>query len=196
MSIAKLVFFGALIGSALPTLALADVNLVLNGSFEDGLADWMTFGNTGFSGVTGVFSGVNPEDGSYQAYFGPVGDPGGIKQETSLVSDATVFDVSFYLYNFGGTPNSASVTLGSHTLLSLTNADAFGYTKFSSTDVPAGANPTLTFAFQNNPSYFLLDNVVVTAVTASTPEPAWYGVLAVGLGGLAVALRRRKSSLS
>lgn len=197
MSLSKVLFCSALVVAALPSLALADVNLVTNGGFETGdFTGWTQVGNIDFSGVAGNFSGVDPAEGAFQAFFGPVASTGGIVQ-SPLVSTSTLYNVSFWLYNFGGTPNSYDVSLGGVSLTGkVVDAPAFGYTEFSYTNVAAGPNPTIQFLFQQNPSYFLLDNVVVTAAggTAPTPEPGIYSVLGLGLAGLAFALRRRKSA--
>ena len=63
--------FAAMMG--LPGQASA-ANLIVNGSFETGdFTGWTLSGNTGVTGVTGSFGGVDPEDGSFQAFFGPIG---------------------------------------------------------------------------------------------------------------------------
>jgi hypothetical protein len=188
----RFLFFGAVLGLLVPSFAFANTNLVVNGGFETGdFTGWTQFGNTGFTGVTGNFEGVSPEEGIYQAYFGGVGSTGGISQ--TLTSSSANYTVSFWLYNFGGTPSSATVSLGlGPTLLSLPNPPAFGYTEHTFTNVNAGADPVLTFTFRQDPSYFLLDNVSVVAST-TTPEPGFYWLLALGLSGLAVVGRRRKA---
>src|SRR5271169_2184183 len=119
MSIAKLLFFGALIGSAVPTLALADVNLVTNGSFEtQDFTGWTQFGNTDFTGVdcnNANDFGVSPTNGVCQAFFGPIGTKGGIDQ-APVVSATALYTVSFDMANLGGTPNSFEADLGAVTL--------------------------------------------------------------------------------
>ncbi len=183
---------GAVLAIMLPTSAVAGVNLVQNNSFETGdFNGWTQFGNTGFTGVQGNFSGVNPTDGSYQAYFGPVGSPGGISQ--TLASASGNYDVSFDLYNFGGTPSYFDASLGAKDLINLTSSGAFGYTTYTFDNVAAGIDPTLTFTFEQNPSYFLLDNV---SVSSATPEPGFYAALFIGLAGLLFVRVRSTKRLS
>lgn len=83
--LAPLVRATAFAGAALVCLTgagWASTNLLVNGSFETGdFTGWMQFANTGFTSVTGSFGGIDPEDGSFQAAFGPIGSPGGILQK-------------------------------------------------------------------------------------------------------------------
>ena len=162
-----------------------------NGSFETGdFTGWTQVGNTGFTGVTGNFGGINPEDGSYQAYFGPIGSLGGISQDLATVAGQD-YDISFSLSNFGGTPSEYSVQFGSTVLTDVINPLPFGYTELTFVGTATAAITGLTLSFQQNPSYFLLDNVVVTS---AVPEPSTLisGSMAV-LIGLGCAWRRRKS---
>lgn len=204
MSFARLVFLGAAIGLALPTFAAAE-NLVVNGSFEtQAFTGWTLFGNAietsdpNYMGVyclPGGFGALNPTNGVCDAYFGPFSEPGGVSQ--TLVSSATqTYHVSFDWFNVGGPPNSISVQLGTDTLLSYTDLPptttpgGAPYWNHYSATIPGslvGTDPTLTFTFTQIPSWFVIDNVVV-----STPEPGVYGVLAMGLAGVLIALRRRK----
>jgi hypothetical protein len=191
MAARRLLFLATVFGLLFPSFAFASINLVANGSFETGdFTSWERLPDYSFTGVvSGTFSGISPTDGSFQAYFGTVGDTGGIQQ--ALSSAATSYNVSFDLFNFGGTPSSAaaSLSIGNY-LLSLSDPPAFGYTTYTFQNVAAGVDPTLAFTFRQDPSYFLLDNVSVSA----TPEPGFYGLLALGLSGLGVFVRRRSRS--
>jgi hypothetical protein len=177
-----------LAASAAPSSA----NSIVNGSFETGtLASWTQFGNTGFAGVQGNFGGVNPTDGAFQAFFGPVGSTGGIAQTiATTIGQSYVF--SFDLHNFGGTPSSVAASFGGTTVLSLANPGAFNYTSFLFPVVATGASTAVTFTFRQDPSFFLLDNVSVEAVGAAVPEPASMLLLGSGLAGIAARFRRNR----
>lgn len=202
MSLIKLVFFGVTIALAIPSFALADTNLVANGSFEittspsgGAFTDWTTFGDfelaldgSGVYCLKGGIAGILPSDGVCQGYFGSVGDTDGIEQ-TLASSPTGRYDVSFDVVNIGPPADYFAAQLGTQTLYSYTDIpEQYSYQHYSFKDVAAGPTPTLSFTFQQDPSYILLDNVVVVGA----PEPAWYAVLALGLAGLLIAMFRRK----
>lgn len=125
-------FKNVLIGTAFlvsTTVASAAAQIVTNGGFETGdFAGWTQFGNTGFSGVSGNFSGlVDPFEGAYQAFFGQVGSTGGIFQTLTTTPGAT-YDLNFFLYSFGGNPNSFDVSWNGSSVFSLSDAGQFDYT--------------------------------------------------------------------
>ena len=74
----------AIAGASLLVTAFAlpaQANLLVNGSFETGdFTGWTLTGNTGFTGVQGNFGGVDPEDGNFQSFWGPVGSDGFMSQ--------------------------------------------------------------------------------------------------------------------
>ena len=143
-------------------------NLVTNGSFETGdFTGWTQVGNSNYQGVyTAAYWGVSAPDGAYIANFGAVGSLGGISQNIATVAGGS-YTVSFDLFNFGGTPSEDQVQFGGNTLTDVVNPGSFGWTAFSFVETAASNSTNLTFQFQQNPSYFLLDNVQV-----STPIPA------------------------
>ena len=81
---------------------------VNNGGFETGdFTDWTQFGDTTFNGVCSAGTcpdGETPFAGNFSAFFGPVGDTGGIYQDITTVPGQ--IHVSFQLaLPVGGTPN-------------------------------------------------------------------------------------------
>jgi hypothetical protein len=177
-----------LLAAAVGMSSPASANLLVNGSFESGdFSGWTQIGNTGFTGVTGIFGGVPPEDGNFQAFFGAVNSPGGISQTVATVPGAS-YSLSFWLFNFGGTPSSYEVDFGGSVLTAATDPGPFPYTHYQFNVTAAAALSTVSFSFQQNPSYFLLDNVQL-----NTPEPSTLAIGGVGgLLALAYGVRRRR----
>ena len=174
------------IGLAVGT-AQAAVNLVTNGSFEDGtFSGWTQTGNTGFSGVEcpgAPFAG--PGDGNCDAFFGPVGSIGGITQNLATTIGQRYF-ISFDFQPDGGTPSSFSATFGGTTLISLNNPPASPYQILNFVATATAATTAIAFNFRDDPGFLKLDSVAV-----SLPEPGTMALLAIGMTGL--LLRRRKT---
>jgi len=113
--------------AALSVAYPAKANLVTNGGFETGdFTGWTQGGDTGFDGVRGQFTGINPHSGSFQALLS-VSTGSSISQMLALTV-GTTYTVDFWLANndFGATSFAAS--LGGVTGFSVTNAGPFGYT--------------------------------------------------------------------
>jgi hypothetical protein len=191
----KLFLMGAAVAMLLPTLATADVcgsvpgNLIVNCGFETGdFTGWTLSGNTGFTGVSGNFSGINPNSGNFQAFFGPVGSEGDLSQ-TFATTAGTNYAITFFEAGLGGSPSEFSASFNGTTLLSQNPAPEQAYTEYSFTATATGPTSTLLFTVQNDPSYQLLDDVSVAPTT--TPEPGLYVLLGAGLAGLIEFKRRR-----
>ena len=74
---------------------------------------------------------------------------------------------------------------------------AFDYTQESFSVLASGSSTDIKFTFQNDPDFFHLDDVSVTAAGANVvPEPASMWLLATGLVGMAGLRRRRRSVTS
>lgn len=164
-------------------------NLVVNCGFETGdFSGWSQGGNTGFTGVT---TGIQ-NSGNYAAYMGPVGSDGFLIQDVG--GNGTQYNVSFYLYNEGGTPNDFTVYWnGTDVGPDLVDAGAFGYTLFFGTlsgNMGAFSNQ-LAFGFRHDPAFWFLDDVVVTTAGSSTPEPGSLILFGSGILGLAGVIRRK-----
>lgn len=167
-------------------------NIVLNPGFESGtFSNWTQFGNTSFTTV----DGTNVHTGAFAANFGPTiatGGLGGITQFLPTVT-GTQYVLDFWLENGsggagGGTPNEWKVQWNGATIIDSVNAPAFGYTHMSFSETATGTTTQLSFLFQQDPSFFHLDDVNVDVV----PEPATMAMFGSGL--LALGLWRRRKA--
>jgi len=59
-------------------------------------------------------------------------------------------------------------------------------------NVVGTGSDTIAFSFRNDPSYYNLDNISVSAV-APVPEPATWAMMLVGLGAIGFMARRRQN---
>ena len=177
-------------------------SLVQNGGFDTGdFSGWTQFGDTTFSGVCSVSTcpgGFSPYAGTYSAYFGPVGDTGGISQDISTVP-GTMYTLTFFLANpVGGTPNYFEVDFGVGTTavaFHLTDSPAFGWTPYSFVYTASGPSTPLVFTFRNDAAYWFLDDGAVTTPSqppGSTPEPGTLALFATGIVVIKKAVRGRR----
>jgi len=179
----------AAIGLSAPAQA---AELVTNGGFETGnFAGWTQGGNLGFQSVTGGAA----HSGSFGAHLGPVGSPGTLSQLLNTVAGQT-YTISFWLANEGNPPDSFTASFdGNPLLFSLSDSAPFGYQQFSF--IATGTAPTLLqFTFQQNPSFWDLDDISVQGPAGSVPEPATWAMMLLGFAGIGAAMRRRRKTTS
>jgi hypothetical protein len=134
------------------------------------------------SGETTAHSGIWAVD--FAATDAAGATQGTLSQAITTVP-TTYYTVSFFLANEGGPHNSFQATFGGQTVLSLTDANAFGYTQYTATVRATSATSVLAFTAQQDPADFLLDDVSVEA----GPLPVTGGGLlsfGVAIAGLAV----------
>ena len=156
----------------LATLALAPcvsaqlTNLVQNPGFESGnFNSWSQSGNTGSTSV-GI---SNPRTGKYAAEFGPVSSIGFLSQNIAT-TPGTTYTVRFFIANpGGGTGTEFKALFNGITLVDQINSAAFGYTEFVFYVVATGPTATLQFGFRHDPSFFYLDDILVTPNQVQNP---------------------------
>lgn len=182
--------------TSLPVMA----DLVTNGGFETGdLTGWTPGGYTAETFVVqGPFDGYNPHSGSYFAALGPIGTDGTLSQNIAT-TPGQAYTLTFYLASNGTTPNDFTATFNNQVAFTETNIPAtssfspYAYMQETFTTVATSTSTPLVFAFRNDPSYLALDDVSVIAASSSAPEPASLALFAVGLAGIPVVRRLRRS---
>lgn len=173
-------------GSAMPAAA---ANLIRNGGFETGdFAHWELSGSRSFTGV----SDFAPHEGTFAAFMGPFGANGSLAQTVATQAGAD-YEISFWLRNeFGGVSLFQASFDGAALLLDLQAEAAFPFRRYSFVRLAGGDAATLRFTYRNDPSYWHLDGVSVTRLTAAIPEPASWATMIAGFGLVGMAYRRRR----
>jgi len=166
---------------------LAQANIVVNGSFESGLASWSAsnFLLQGFDfGIdSAAHSGSN-------AFFGGAIENLGFLSQSLATNAGSTYDVNFWLASDGFLPNQLRVVVNGQTILSRDDILLQPYAAYHTTFVANGTVSQLQFGFRNDSGLLHLDDVSVAAI----PEPEISLMMALGLGALAFArgrLRRR-----
>ena len=141
-------------------------NLLANPGFESGnFNGWFLSGSKAFEGVSPDFASL-PEAGDYSAFFGAVGAYNIISQDIPTTPGAT-YNITFWLDNSGGPFADAYLDWGSTTVLNIAPTGKFGWMEFGVNAVATGASTVVSFGFDQDPSYFYLDNTSVTRWTGS-----------------------------
>jgi hypothetical protein len=182
----------------LATAPAARANLVVNGGFEAGsFAGWITVPEPEDSLF---FVSGNPHSGHYAAWFGEVGPMDETISQSFATDPGATYTVDFWLeHSVTDFDNDFSVLWNGAPVISLVNANAFGYTHYSFLATALGSSTTLKFAGREVLDYFFLDDVSVVASAANepgpaaeVPEPATLILLGTSLSAVARAARRRR----
>jgi hypothetical protein len=172
-------------------------NLVLNPGFEETSTDapstspdWTLTANTDTTYVDGEGTAHSGVWAVEFAATDAAGATQGTLSQTITTAPSTYYTVSFFLANEGGPHNTFLATFGGQTVLSLTDANAFGYTQYTATVRTTSASSVLAFTAQQDPADFLLDDVSVEA----GPLPlAGGGLMSFGVAIAGFAARRMRA---
>jgi hypothetical protein len=189
-------------------------NLVSNCGFESGDFTGWTLTGDDVPAREGNFYGVEqgndpfplpdgtpPNHGQYQAYISDFTPHPTTLSQTLATVPGTTYLISFALAMqdegqiFGPESNlftasfNASSATNATSFLTLTNLPVQGYTLYTFSETATSASSVLSFAFGNDPSEFLFDDVSVSS--APVPLPNSVILMLCGLGGLGLILRPR-----
>lgn len=194
----------ALNASATPMTPIT--NIVTNGGFETGdFTGWTQSGNTGFTGV----DNDSAHSGNFGAFFGPVEDLGYLSQTLNTVAGMS-YDLSFFLgggeggesispVRPGGGPISQEFQVFWNGVLIFSippNSAPGAYSQFNFSGLIAtGGTTELKFGFRNDPSFWLLDDVVAGLTNGTAvPESLSTIWLALPVVGMFAFLRLRRKT--
>lgn len=164
--------------------AQAADNVLVNGSFESGLASWTTAGFV----LEGYDYGVGDiaHSGSHAFYGGGIGALAYLTQSV-MTSVGQTYDVTFWVYSDGYLPNRLQVLADGMVRYDMEDVKLQDFTRVSTTFTATQTLTQLQFALRNDAGALRLDSITVSAV----PEPSTWALMALGISSLALARRRR-----
>jgi hypothetical protein len=156
----------------------AKANLIVNGGFETGAFDgWTQTGNTSSTFVNG-----EPHSGSQAAWFGAAGSLGGIFQVFATTAGAT-YNFDFWLKNTGSY-SEAHAFWNNLEIFTRIDPGDFDYTHYQFTETATGTSTQIKFLFENNPSWYRLDDVNVSGVPDAGSTFSFLGFALLGIAAL------------
>jgi hypothetical protein len=148
-------------GNVLSSPAILSVvdSALQNGGFETGdFTFWSTSGNFQDSYVTSGSPYVH--SGTFGAELGPIGSLGYLSQSVATMP-GNLYVISCWLYCDGSIPNEFSVAWNGTTLFDQVDMPYFNWNNIQLLVTAPASSPQLQFGFQNDGSWFGLDDIVV-----------------------------------
>jgi hypothetical protein len=169
-------------------------NLVFNPGFETGdFTGWTITGDN-----ASVETGVG-HTGNFAASFGALSPATDVLSQTLATEVGERYRITFFAQTpeLGvppGSPNSLAVSFEGLQIDSFTVPDNVDYNQFSYTVTAHSTSSDLSFAVSNDPDFTQLDDVSVTRIVATGPEPGALPLLITGASaaGLLVLWSRRR----
>jgi hypothetical protein len=166
----------------------AGADLVKNGGFEDGNFTGWTVSKALFGSDLSIVNFWS-HSGQYAAAFGATGGLDDTITQTIATTRGQSYIFSFWLAHEGtDNQNDFYAIWNGNTVLSFiygkTN-NSFHYTEYSYIVTATGASTAISFSGQENPSWYVLDDVSVTPDAVVVPLPGAILLLGSGLVGLA-----------
>lgn len=121
---------------------------------------------------------------------------GTLTQSIPTVAGQT-YNISFFLANDNGPVNEFKALFGATQGVDVLNAQVFPYQQFSFQARASGPTTTLEFTAFQTPGHFYLDDISVTPgspVPEASTTVSLGLLLALGLGGLVVAARKKRTA--
>ncbi len=164
-----------------------------NGGFETGdYTGWTTGGNFEFTQVVSgpfyVYNGA--QEGSFYSTQGPVSSDGTLSQSFNDTAGQQ-YVLSFWLAAVGDDPSDFSAQVNGVNVFSQNDPNNGGVWTDYTFQFTGTGHDTISFAFRDDPAYTALDNVSVSPVANTVPEPSSFLLMGSGVLGLAGVIRRK-----
>ncbi|MYM40822.1 DUF642 domain-containing protein [Duganella qianjiadongensis] len=166
---------------------------ISNGGFETGdFTGWVLTGDTSVNLVASDM----PYEGNYGAILGQNGSAAALSQTLNTETGHS-YQLTFWLANLGASVNNAAtissveVLTDQHSIWLFQDKTASGYTAYSVQFTATQNSTLLEFQLRHDESFWLFDNVSISEIVPTVPEPASWLMLGAGLGLLAYQRQRR-----